>query len=179
MSATHVRNVDFAFGLNRAFTDNQVTGSFAALAATITKPACGPTLGHYDISLQNAVNPRYLFFMVIGKAAADQTMNVRIAGRRLLGDVWIPFTLCEVVATLSTFAGPAAGTTASVFLSPTELVADTLVLTTGNANVDVTLISPADNTPAHGLIDLKGSKILTFQIDRVDATEGNVLWAVL
>lgn len=179
MNMVHVRNVDYAFGLNRVLTSNSTqTGGFAALAPTTTKPTVGPATGVYDLTQFQAGlgAPRYCRLIGFGKNAADLTFSVRVVGWSLLGSLWVPYTMAEIVCTL----GALTGVSGSTDLSSTELLADTMSITTGTSGTDLSVISPADNTVAHALLDLKGARLLQFQINRGgSATEANALFGIL
>lgn len=114
---------------------------------------------------QNAVQ-----VLPFGVGADDATFSMRIIGWQksigLVGkevldtELWVPLVLVEVLCTLSTFVG-----VAGRYVLDTERLVDiiTLVGTTGNAGVDVDIVSPGNNTPGRLLVDLLGSSVLEVQ----------------
>lgn len=98
-----------------------------------------------------------------GVGSDTNTFSVRVIGWRRAYErdsdmrddtaLWVPVTLAEFSVALSTPTG-AAGSVIGV----TNLFADTITLTgtSGNDDIDISITSPADNTIAHAVIDLKG-----------------------
>lgn len=72
-------------------------------------------------------------------------------------EIYIYMLLCEVLYTVS---GSLAGL-AGRKVDDTQLFADTITLvgTSGNAGIDIDIVSPANDTPAHVVVDLKGGEI--------------------
>lgn len=182
---TDVRSVDMGLGLTRAFSvllGNAADASFTVEVPTITKPT---GTGVFDMKAMKEIVARYLDLQFFGQGNDDQTFNIRITGfKPVKGQVpldpteyttlWMPRTLAEFVCTLGTAVG-VNGTQ----VTATDKMVDKLVVTTGNSNVDVEIISPDDNTEAHALIDLKGCHLIKFSVDMVSATNGNALFAIL
>lgn len=106
--------------------------------------------------------------MFFGAGANNTTFSARlVAWTLILGDpagtasnrpVWMPLDLFEVQVTLSsTPIGVATG-----IITATDLFADTITLTgtTANANVGIEIVSPANDRPAHLIVDFKGSMLI-------------------
>lgn len=113
-----------------------------------------------------------------GTGSDDNTFSVRVIAWNVIGSntpgtqLWVPLVLAEVQCTLGTTTGIAGCQVAN-----TELFADTITLTTGNANVSIDINSPADNTIAHFVIGVKGAQKLEFNFTTGGvATDCNCLW---
>lgn len=91
---------------------------------------------------------------------------------------WFSVILGQFTCTMSAYAGIALGA-----LVATELVCDTIVGVTNKWNDDVTasILSPADDTPAHVTIDLEGfSKIeVLFDTTTGNPTGCNALYSLI
>jgi len=104
-----------------------------------------------------------------GAGSNNNTFSLRVIGWRKIdeGDpatsIWDPTVLCELAVTLSSTPIGLAG---KVILA-TDLFADTIAVTYGNANVSVEAVSPANDIAAHAVVDLKG-----FQLVEVTFTTG-------
>jgi hypothetical protein len=172
-----VRTIDFGLGLTRAHATSPTTSSFPSRVPTTTKPTGA---GVFDFRGQRPETPRHVLLIPFGTGNADTVFVLRLIGWRPCGDgragtdLWVPTTLAELTCTLGTATGAAGGQVAA-----TEKFADTIAVVVGNANVDVSVSSPADNTAGHALVDLKGSWLVEFVIDVTDATAGNALFAHL
>lgn len=181
--AQAVRQVDFGFAANRAFTSNQTNSSFTSRPATVTRPAAtGPASGCYNLGrFGTAVMPRHVILWPFATGGNNVTFKVRLTGYRTIRDadqnesIFFAYIVAELACVCGNYPG-IAGTS----LLGTEFLADTLTLTFGNAGVDVTIVSPANDTPAHALVDLKGAEYLQFDTDRdSSATAVNCLFAEL
>ena len=111
----------------------------------------------------------------------NDTFSVRVVGWRLLGgsdrstQLWVPVTLCELACTASAVTG-----VAGRLVAATERFADTLTITKGNAGVTLDVVSPANDTAAHALIDAKGFQRYEFLFALGTApTDMNALVALL
>jgi hypothetical protein len=95
--------------------------------------------------------------------------------------VWIPCKLAEFLCTLGTSAGPAAGTGGAGIVTTTDLFVQTIAIvgTSGNANIDLSITSPADNTIGNVVVDMKGFSKLELQFSTgASATNCNALVAL-
>ena len=114
----------------------------------------------------------------------NKTMSMRVYAWHPVGEdtqstlLWKPTKLIEVACTLT---GTDIGV-ALMTLIATEGMADTITLTgtTANANVGCEIVSPADNTGGHIVLDLKGAPLweVTFTTGG-SATSCNCLYAYL
>lgn len=177
---TDVRQVDMGLGLTRALSvaaGNSTAGSFTTKVPTITKPSGA---GIFDLKAMKETVARYLSLIFFGQGTANQTFNCRLTGWQPVGELdpyftlWMPRTLVEFACTLGAATG-----VAGAQLVVADKIVDGLSLTTGNNNVDVEFISPADDTVAHALVDLKGSHLIEITFDMVNATSGNALFSIL
>jgi len=172
----------------KALADNANTSAFTAKAATLTEPT-----GDGIVALGSSPGPGGLVWervilLPYGLGDDDNVFSLRIIGWRRLGSgpspgtLWIPTTLVEMVCTLSTSVGVA---TAPIL--NTERFADTLALVAlmePTTAADVTragiteLFSPANNTPAHAVVNTRGCEKLEFLFDQTTGTPtGNCLIA--
>lgn len=120
-----------------------------------------------------------LRLMPFGAGADNSTFSMRVIGWSAAGlsgptGLWIPTILAEFACTLSGMVG-----LSGKVITDTERFADTITLTTGNSGVDVSLISPANDTAAHALIDLKGVQKVEVVFQLGTATGANALYHVL
>lgn len=172
---------------------NQTSTTFVAKKPTKTEPAgdAGTATGASVVDLgsggEYAQNGVKLAFYGVG--SNNNTFSARVFGwsqvRNPLstGDlnviVWVPVLLCEVLVTLSSnIPGVTGGT-----IGTTELFADTIAIvgTSGNPNVSMEIVSPADDaTMGHVILDVKGFKKLelTFSTGS-SATDANALLTML
>lgn len=125
-----------------------------ALAPTVTAPT---TEGTFDrVGPTGAVSAAKLKLVPFGTDADNETFTMRAVGWNQVGTLWVPTVLWESLCTLSTAVGVAAASVIN-----TEFFCDTIAATTagmGVANVDNVITSPADDTPAHVVIDCRGSQ---------------------
>lgn len=93
--------------------------------------------------------------------------------RTASGEVnWTHVLLAEYAFTLSAAVGRSGGA-----VSASERYADTITRTLGIENVAEQILSPANDTPGHVLVDVKGCPAVLVELIRVDATSVNALWA--
>jgi hypothetical protein len=161
----HVQAVQYAVSAQRANPAN-ANGS---LAVTTTQPVNAgvlrrPTVGGFS--------PSKLRLWPFGTGSDNGTHTLQVVGWQCVGTLWFPSILYEATVTLSTFVGASGGT-----VTDSERFCDTIATTSnkGNANVDAVLLSPADNTPAHVVIDVKGSQFVEVRA----SSGGNALYAWL
>lgn len=163
--------------LGYAGADNQPSGVGDAAAQTtsavfdLAKTDVIPRTDRPDV-VNKPIN-NVGVFMFFGTGSDDNTFLARILGWRHIVQrntdwvketaIWIPVPLVELTCTLSTFTGVAGG-----LLGTTQRFADTLALvgTTGNDDVSIDIVSPANNTPAHIVVDLKGFQKCEVIFDR-------------
>lgn len=137
---------------SKARTANDTASSFASKVATVTKPS---GTGVITIEQIGRFTRNNVVLLPYGAGADNNTMSVRVLNWREISGLWIPTIVCEVACTLSTSVGVSAQA-----VLDTERFADTLTLTYGNAGVDCQVFSPANNTPAHVVVDAKGASVL-------------------
>lgn len=172
----------------KARSTNQTSNGYVSKVPTATEPkgdagtATGASVidlatgGHYS---QNAV-----LIVFYGVGSNNNTFSCRLIGWRQVGannaltDLWIPVPLFEVQVTLSSTPVGVAGHT----IVATELFADTIALTgtTANDDVSIDITSPANDTIAHLVADVKGfTKIELSFTTGASATSCNALLALL
>lgn len=118
-----------------------------------------------------------------GAGSDTNTFAMRVIGWQLaykrdvahndeLEALWIPHTLGEFSCALSTPTGVAGRTCVA-----TDLFCDTITLvsTSGNDDVDISITSPADNTIAHVKIDVAGCQKVEIVFDLTGASSANAL----
>lgn len=168
----------------KARSVNQTSTSFVSKLATATEPR-GDAATATGASVQEltgaTVSQNGIMVCPYGTGTNNQTFNMRVLGWRSVGTnvqtkLWIPVLLCQFACTLSsTLVG-----VATKVIVATELFADTLTLTYGNDDISVDIVSPANDLPAHALVDVKGCQKLelTFETGS-SATDCNCLIAFL
>lgn len=120
--------------------------------------------------------------MLYGTDANNETVAARFYVWSLLielGDmdtaVWIPTLLCEVTGTLSsTIVGVSGG-----IVNASQMFCDTLAIvgTSGNDDVSIDIVSPANDTPAHIVMDFKGGQLFEPVLEIGTGASANGLWA--
>lgn len=162
-------------GLRRALVTNSTDATFPVLDETKVEPV-GDGIFTMD-DMQGGVVQNGFRVIPFAKGATNDTYSIRVTGwcindeKGLNQRVWVPMTIVEYACT--------SGARVRVF-DATEHFADTLVLTTGDPGVTTDTVSPADDTIAHFMSDMKGVQKLqfTFQIG-TGPTNMNALWALL
>lgn len=164
---------------------NQTSNGYVSKLPTGTEPsgdantATGASV--LDIGHKGSVASNGLIIVPYALGSNDNTFSMRVLqwrriGRDPLTALWIPVKLLEVTGTLSSTPVGIAGKE----ILNTEMFCDTITLvgTSGNANVSCEIVSPADNTIAHIMLDLKGAQKveLTFTTG-ASATSCNALIA--
>lgn len=89
--------------------------------------------------------------------AFDRGAEQSLYGAAVGDALWIPVPLGEFTCTLSTPVG-----VAQSIIGATNRFCDTIALvgTSGNDDVDISIYSPADNSIAHVVVDMKGAQKL-------------------
>jgi len=159
----------------KALAANSTDLAFPSRIPTTTTPADAGVLS-LVINTDGGVTHDRMLVIPYGVGNDNLTFSVRIIGWRLISTLWVPCILTELACTMSA----AVGITGAAVVA-TERFADTITLVTnmGNANVDVVITSPANDTPAHAVINLKGCQKVEFTFDMTGATSANCLRATL
>lgn len=150
---TNATDASFPSRLPQAARPSGIGNSAAQATASAVFDLTAGGIGSY---IQNSV-----LVMPFGAGANNNTMSVRIYGWALATegkvetDIYIPVLLTEIACTLSSTVIGLAGR----YVVATDLFADTLTVTYGNANVSVEAVSPANDLPAHFIADLKGFEL--------------------
>lgn len=166
--------------LRKTLGSNATDTSFPSRIPTATQPtlAIGSTDGQVQ---ENGV-----LLIPYAVAADTDTFSMRLIGWRPTPgsntaneQLWIPTVLGEFACTCSTPVGVSGG-----YLAATDRLCDTITLvgTTANANVNVTIISPANDTIAYILVDLMGCTLFETTFDSTSAgtaTGMNCLFTLL
>lgn len=159
---------------------NSTATSFATPVALAARPVLrGASASELSfVSLRDGSGGRvqnaFLMFP-IGVGADDTTFSFRVYGvKRVVSEpgteLYFRFILAEFACTLSASVG-----LAGRIPDETNRFADTITLVFGNDDVTVEIISPANNTPAHVMMDAKGVADVEFAFDMTGATSGNVI----
>lgn len=161
----HVQLCQYASGLRRANPAN----SSGSLACTTTEPSNAGVLVR---PTKGGFTPNKLRLLPFAAGSDGGTFTVQVVAWSNVSGLWVPSILYEGVATLSTFVG-----VAGAAVVETERFADTLTIASnkGNTGVDTVVLSPADNTPAHVVIDVKGAELIEVRA----SSSGNALYAWL
>ncbi len=185
MSVVQVCNA--AVQWRRLLVTNSTTAAYAVPADTLTAPdgstLADGTTGYIDTGLGRTVSeaPAQLKLEFYGVGADNTTGNCRVYGVSPIygaADVVVSYThtlLVDYAFTLGTTVGVAGGV-----VPETARYADTIVRTIGNANVSDQFVSPANELPAHALVNVQGFK--TLLVNPIlgggsPATSTNVLWS--
>lgn len=172
----------------KARTVNQTSNGFVSKVPINAEPVgdAGTATGSAIIELAKdaAVAQNGIVLLPYATGGEDVTFSVRIIGWRRIGrivasQVWIPINLIELSCTCGASAGVANG-----LVLTTEFFADTITVTTGSTlsgeAAAENIVSPANDTIAHALVDLKGCEKLELSFTTGgSATDCNALLALL
>lgn len=150
----------------KARSVNQTSNGYVSKIPTATEPSgdAGTATGASIIELGNngGTGQNLVIICPYGLHASvdNKTMSMRVIGWREAGvdnqatKLWIPVPLVEVACTLT---GTAIGVAGKALIA-TEGFADTIALTgtTANDDVSVDIVSPANDTIGHLVVDVKG-----------------------
>jgi hypothetical protein len=167
----------------RTLTATEPTGSGNAVAQTTfgiidLVGGMGPNLASSDTLVTHKNRAKIIPF---GTGGDNSTFDMRIYGWHPVFEntgynqdkvLWLPFLLGEFTATLSAQVGA----TGKSLLS-TERLADTIVIasTSANQGVSIDVVSIANDTGAHIIVDLKGAWKLECTFNLGTATAANCL----
>ncbi len=172
-------------------TGNSIQAAFNFIVPQIQPPnvltpnqqfgTTGLADGVYSAGHDALMAPPRLFLLPYCDGAPSSSFSVRVYGWRGLTHpegnpqqgVWIPVLIAELACTACTVGGPAAPTEPQVpvrYLSPTELLCDTISLTQGTLGVNGLIQStgPGTNLVAFAEIDLIGSRFFSFDFQLAD-----------
>ena len=173
--------------LRKARTVNQ-TGSFLTAINTTTEPtgsgSAATTASIIELApRKNSVTtPGSVMIWPYGIGSDNNTMLMRVIAWYRCNEhvpatlIWRPVILAAYTCTLSTSVG-----IAGAIQLDTERDADTIAIigTVGNANVSMEIISPANNTPGHVVVSIKGAHKLQINFDdNSSATSMNAWYAL-
>ena len=162
---------------------NSTDASYPTRVSTTTMPAgigdaaAQTTRGTFTLAgIDGGKCANAAIFQPFGTTTNDTTFLMRILGWRYFaagkrGLTGLPFwyytNLCEFTCTLSSGAACVMGVTDGAF-SASNLFCDTIALvgTSGNDDVSIDIVSPANDTPAHVVVDMKGASIGEVIFDR-------------
>lgn len=172
------RSGDFA----KTHATDRTDTSFPSKIPTRTEPTND---GVINLGFGGSCAPNGLILVPIGTGADDAVLTgMRVIGWRRLKsnnlsktDLWVPVKLLEVAAVFGNITG-----VLDSMLGTTYFFMDTITLvgTSGNANISHELVSPADNTVAHIVVDAKGFQKVEVTFDLgANATAANCLYATL
>lgn len=156
-------------------TANGTDTAWATMIPTTTKPSGSGVLDRSGDALP--LVPDQIAAIFWGRGADNATGSVRLVGWRPLGSLWIPCIIFEADLTLSTAVG-VAGQTAT----DSDRFADTIALASAYSDlsgVSVRPTSPADNSPAHLIVDVTGFPLRRWMFKRGTATQLGGAWADL
>lgn len=170
-------------GLSKALATDATTSSYPSRVPTITKPSGNGVISLADYGM---VMPKRVLIMPYASGSDNDAFNMRAIGwSRVLGDgslttqdLWVPRTLAELTCTISAALG-----VANTPISASYRFADTLAAVTNGYPVypgansggattlgAITIVSPADNTPAFAILPTTGIELLEFIFDQTTGT---------
>jgi hypothetical protein len=156
------------------------TGGFPSRVPTVTKPTVNDgvlRLRGGGMMVQNGI-----LLLFYGIQSNDNTgILARVLGWRSVGqpdtpsELWIPVPLAEFTMTIGNIPG-----IVNSQLAANQLFADTLAInnSTGTQGTNVDVVSPANDTIAHALVDLKGFQMVEVIFNVVQGTDMNALYAL-
>lgn len=156
-------------------TTNFSNSAFSTLKSTTVRPS-----GDGVIDLvggaphKGGTVPPYLDVVFFGTGNDDTTFDVRVYGwaQESTTGSWEQILLAKLTCTLTALTG-----TANCAIGSADKIVDTIAMTYGNDDVDLSIVSPANNERgAHIQIDTKGCAIVQFDFDMTGATDANLLY---
>ncbi|MGL4553972.1 MAG: hypothetical protein ACRC33_22660 [Gemmataceae bacterium] len=159
--------------LTKLRSSNATDSAFPSRPATVTEPA---SAGVINLAGEGGIVSNNLLLIPFGAGSDNTTFDMQVIGWRKLGTsgLWVPTILGQFSCTLSAAVG-----VDGYEVDDTERLADTVTSGIGNTNVDQIVTSPANDTPASILIDVKGCRKVEVVFDMTGATSGNALHTVL
>lgn len=154
-------------------SSNATDAGLPSRVATITEPTGS---GVISLDAGSGITYNNLLLMPFGVGNSNDTFNMRIIGWRKVGPLlWVPAALCQLTCTLGTGVG-----VDGFEVDDAEKFVDSLNATLGNVGIDLSVVSPADNTTAHAIVDTKGFTKVEIVFGVVSGTTSmNTLFAVL
>jgi hypothetical protein len=168
----------------KARTVNQTSNGYVSKVPTGTAPSgtgsSATNASVIDAPTNSLAKPNRLVILPYAIGSNNNTFSVRVIGWMPTADsttrIWIPVLLCELACTVSSSIP---GVAAKDVLD-TELFADTIAVTYGNANVSVEVVSPAADVVAHAIVNIKSlPKVELSFTTGGSATSCNSLVAIL
>jgi hypothetical protein len=155
-----------------AFSANSTATAFGTLVPTTTKPSGDGVIDMLAESIgwgMGVFVPKFLFVQFLGSDANNETYSAKLTGwspDNQATPIWTPIEIGLFAVTLGNIAATAYGTN--------NFLADTIVLTRGDANMDI--ISPANDEPASLILHTRGCQLLQFEFNTdAVATDMNAL----
>jgi hypothetical protein len=157
MRTVNATDNGFPSRIDRATAPPESQGTSAAQATSSAVLDLTTPLGE-DMPTRNVV-----MLVPYGAGSDTNTFSMRVIGWTLISEgsrdteQWRPMVLGEFLCTLSTQVGLAGRLVAN-----TDRYCDTIALvgTTGNDDVSIDIVSPANDTAGHVVVDMKGAQKL-------------------
>ena len=162
------RPLNYSSASFRITAFNTLTEPVSAATATATSAYV------HHLGKRGADVPAEVLIHPFGTGANNTTGSLRILAWYLCGSgttstqFWKAVPLAEIAFTLGASVGIAGAAQVAA-----DRDADTITLTTGNANISIDLNSPADDTIASALVTLKGANKVEFDFKVGTATDVN------
>lgn len=153
-----------------ALASSSTDTSFDSEVPTTTKPAAD----QIEFPVEGDRVPDNLQLVFFGAGNDDTTFDYRVNGWAKVGSLWVNTLLAQGTATLSTTTG-----VASADVTNSYRFADTLDIDAPASDVEgvsAQLVSPANQSPAHLLLDVRGYSLVTVKFDLTGATSANCLY---
>lgn len=155
----------------KSLDTNSTDVAYASRIPTVTAPSSDGVINL--VPGTSGVTPSTLLVMPFGAGADNSTISVRVLGWVNIGSLWIPTVLCEYDCTLSAAVGIAGQSVIN-----TDRIADGFSLV-ANQGVDAqgtTKVAPANDTPGHFTVNVKGCKKVELVYKVGTATNANALY---
>lgn len=178
-----------SMAFRKARSVNQTSSSYVSKVPTQTEPSgdAGSATGASIIDLTSKdgiIAQNALLVVPFGAGSDGNTFNFRVIGWRYIGTnpqtrLWVPVNLLELACTLSAVVG-----VAGMEVTNSERFVDTISVTKGSTlsgeAAAENVVSPANDTIAHLMVDVKGFTKLELSFETgSSATNCNALIALL
>jgi hypothetical protein len=171
--------------------------SFASLIPTLTKPVASATSAVLDLTdgiADGGKIPTWIKMLFIGLGAADDVTSFRLVGWNKVqvgqgvnpDTIWIPQPFAEFSVTFSTAVGIAASPVLNTeafadTIAPVALMLEDQKIAAGTSLLsDCRIFTPANNTPGHVVMPIRGFELIQFTSDQTTGTSTcNILYTFL
>lgn len=173
---------DTRYGMRRVLSTGTTDTTVASRVVTVTEPTTVTNPGLLDLAAFGPQTPTYIKVIPFGQLANNGVFKTFVLGWdccQVSGSTvnqWFPSVLAEIACTCGTMVGTS-GTASVVAATTLDRMCDSLAVTQGNANVNVSVIAPTSERVGSFIVDLQGCQYpeLVFE----SSGKANAVWKPL